>query len=110
MSASAYQLGIKNILKDFPNGFMKDMKLDIDRDNYNFDFGDLKRLDNYETQLNEKIFNWFIECWAKATDNIKIKGNYRVCEKHSNITFDLENQCWIPKKEASYSESNNPLN
>lgn len=100
MSANHSQLGMKKILKDVPNGFMEDMKLDIDIDNYNLDNGDLESLNNYHSQLNKKIFNWFIQCWSKANERIKIIGNYRVCEQHSNITFDLENQHWILKNET----------
>lgn len=96
MSSNSYQLGIKKILQEYPNGFMEDVGLYIDNDYYHFDDAGLKSYDNYYDQVEEKIYDWFNRCWIKA-GGLEITGNYTVSVYDSNRVFDLVNQVWIDK-------------
>ncbi len=96
MSSNNYQLGIKKLLQEYPNGFMEDVGLYIDHDYYHFDDDGLKSFDNFYDQVQEKIYDWFNQCWIKA-GGLEMTGNYSVSIYDSNKVFDLVNQNWIDK-------------
>ncbi|MEL7004225.1 MAG: hypothetical protein AAFN93_16010 [Bacteroidota bacterium] len=94
-SANHIQLGFKKLLSEYPNGFVNDMNLDIDIDNYNFDSdGELARHNEFYVQLDKTVIEWFNQCWIKAggTDQ---SDNYRISMYDLNRYFDLVDQAWV---------------
>ena len=64
------------------------MKLDIDDSKYYYD-DDLKYLDNYDVQINKKIYDWFNNCWLEATKESNITMRYWLTEHDRDKAFDL---------------------
>jgi len=94
-SANHIQLGFKKTLLEYPCGFMHDMNLHIDINNYNFDNEDeLARHNEFYVQVEKRIIEWFNQCWITA-GGIETTDNYRISIDHLNTSFDLIRQTWI---------------
>lgn len=98
MNPKNTQLGCKMILPEYPNGFLRDLDLDIDEDYYDFnDDADMDRMDEFYDKLQKNVISWFSECWQKAGGS---NTNYKfyIASHDLNKSFDLKSQKWINNK------------
>lgn len=88
-------MGFKQTLAEYPNGFIRDLNLDLNLDDYDFDNElDMDRMDTYYEKLEGTVLNWFNQCWIKA-GGIDVEGNYSISSHDSGKAFDLINQKWM---------------
>ena len=91
MDSEYAQSGHKQLLPEYPNGFIYDKDFKV----YAEDFDDDDdRMDTYYEQLEKKALDWFNACWKKA-GGLNVKDNYRVTVHDSDKWFDLKRQKWI---------------
>jgi len=97
MDSEYNQLGFKKTLPEYPNGFLRDKDLDIDKDYYDFDNeADMERMDEFYMELSKQVIEWFNTCWKEA-GGLHVKNKYSISIHDSDDTFDLANQKWINK-------------
>jgi hypothetical protein len=91
MDSENTQLGHKQLLPEYPNGFINDKDLKVYAEDFDDDWD---RIDAYEEQLEKKVFDWFNVCWKKA-GGLKVKGNHTLKIHDTEKWFDLRRQKWI---------------
>jgi Fe-S-cluster formation regulator IscX/YfhJ len=93
MNSENAQLGHKQLLPEYPNGFVNDKNFVM----YEEDFDDdEERMDEYDRQLEAMVFDWFNLCWKKA-GGLNSKENYTISVHNANKSFDLKRRKWVKK-------------
>jgi len=88
------QLGFRETLTEYPNGFIHDKKLYLDESHYQFDDEDLAVIDEFYRQVDKRVMDWFNQCWIKA-GGLDLTDHYRISIFNEDIMFDLKHQKWI---------------
>ena len=98
MDAESTQLGYKQILAEYPNGFLRDTDLDLDTDSYDFDSdADMDRMDEFYDKLQKTFTNWFSDCW-QAAGGLETDRKFYLAMHDSDRSLDLKTRKWISNK------------
>jgi len=89
--ANNTQLGHKQLLPEYPNGFVNDNDFLVYAEDFD---NDDDRMDEYDEQLKKKVLDWFIACWKEA-GGFGCKERYILKVHDVGKSFDLKNQKWI---------------
>lgn len=98
MDAESTQLGYKQILSEYPNGFLRDTDLVLDTDSYDFDSdADMDRMDEPYDKLQMIFTKWFGDCW-QAVGGLETDRKFYLAMHDSNRSLDLKSRKWVSNR------------
>jgi len=98
MDAESTQLGYKQILSEYPNGFLRDTDLVLDTDSYDFDSdADMDRMDEPYDKLQKIFTKWFGDCW-QAVGGLETDRKFYLAMHDSNRSLDLKTRKWVSNR------------
>lgn len=89
------QLGYRQLLLEYPDGFIRANDLGLDLIDYAFDKPeDLSAMDDYYETLQRVFIDWFSGCWDRAGGE-KTNHQFRIGVHDSFERFDLRRKKWL---------------
>lgn len=89
------QLGYRQLLPEYPDGFIRANDLGLNVMHYDFDNQeDLLAMDDYYETLQSKFIAWFSRCWDMA-GGLETSHQFRIGVHGSFEFFDLSRKKWL---------------
>ena len=91
MDENNTQLGYVHLLPEYPDGFFRDLNLEVYAEDFD---GDDDRLDAYYEMVEKTVTDWFILCWKNA-GGLAHQERYTFRLHDADRQFSLNDQKWV---------------